>query len=84
MKEQKDSTYNGANFFGSKVRGRVSQKDSTSQNDSTFSRVIDLLKAISPVELVNHKIISPAPNHRDGSLKGFICPLCGSGTRGGC
>lgn len=37
------------------------------------------LKAIEPTQLVAHGVIREAPNF-DGKQRGYICPLCGSGT----
>lgn len=44
---------------------------------------IDALKAISPATLVNHGVIKTAPNYSEKYQRGYICPLCGSGERGG-
>lgn len=39
---------------------------------------IEQLKAIEPIRLVEHGVISEAPNHK--GLFGYVCPMCGSGT----
>ena len=43
---------------------------------------IDRLKSISPAELVAHGIIKTAPNFRESTQHGYICPLCHSGDGG--
>lgn len=38
------------------------------------------LNAITPSELVAHGVISTAPNFDEKNNRGYVCPLCGSGT----
>ena len=46
-------------------------------------RTIENLRRISPDALVARGIIKRAPNFNSSRQSGYVCPLCGSGERGG-